>query len=115
VLGDIVWTSTAQLCQKLALLHPLPACRPAGFSVFLQSIASQAQASATAGDDRAAAGSTSRPGSGSGGAAGANAAAEAAAAAATDQVLDQLAGLQQLVRAEAHKQQEVFDSTLKVR
>jgi hypothetical protein len=29
--------------------------------------------------------------------------------------MDQLAGLQQLVRAEAHKQQEVFDSTLKVR
>jgi hypothetical protein len=30
--------------------------------------------------------------------------------------LDQLAGLQQLVlRAEVHKQQEVFDSTLKVR
>lgn len=83
--------------------------------LFLQSIASQAQASATAGDDRAAAGSTSRPGSGSGAAGATAAAAEAAAAAATDQVLDQLAGLQQLVRAEAHKQQEVFDSTLKVR
>jgi hypothetical protein len=30
-------------------------------------------------------------------------------------MMDQLAGLQQLVRAEAHKQAEVFDTTLKVR
>jgi hypothetical protein len=29
-------------------------------------------------------------------------------------VLDQMAGLQQLMQAEAHKHQEVFDSALKV-
>jgi hypothetical protein len=39
---------------------------------------------------------------------------EDAVSAATASVLDQMAGLQQLMQAEAHKHQEVFDSALKV-
>lgn len=78
----------------------------------LQHISSQAQASAAAEDGRAAAGTSS---SVDGSAASVAAAAAAGdRAAATTEVMDQLAGLQQLVRAEAHKQQEEFDNTLKV-
>ncbi|KAF6254497.1 hypothetical protein COO60DRAFT_1642284 [Scenedesmus sp. NREL 46B-D3] len=52
--------------------------------------------------------------SGSGTAAAAAAGADAdAVSAATASVLDQMAGLQQLMQAEAHKHQEVFDSALK--
>jgi len=76
-----------------------------------QHISSQAQASAAAEDGRAAAGNS---GSTDGSAASVAAAAAGDRAAATTEVMDQLAGLQQLVRAEAHKQQEVFDNTLKV-
>jgi hypothetical protein len=77
----------------------------------LQQLTSEAQAGAAADDSRAAAGeaaagasplsSSSGAGPGSG------------SASATD-VMDQLSGLQQLLRAEANKQQDVFDNTLKV-
>ena len=84
----------------------------------MQQISSQAQASAAAEDGRAAAGTSSdgsRPGSAAIAAGRDSSSAAAAAAAATNNVvMDKLAGLQQLVRAEAHKQQEVFDNTLKV-
>lgn len=101
-------------------------------SLVMQSISSQAQASAAAEDGKALAGSGSRPNSqggqpsaaaaalagsadGATGIAAAVPASAAASGAAANEVMDQLAGLQQLVHAEAHKQQEVFDSTLKVR
>lgn len=86
---------------------PKPTDTPPHCQCCMQSITSEAQASAVAEDGRAAAGDTSRPGTAAG-------VPQPPAAAAGTEVLDQLAGLQQLVQAEAHKQQEVFDNTLKV-
>jgi hypothetical protein len=86
----------------------------------MQQLSSQVLEGNTAADGAAAAGVVARSGasSSSGSSSGAAAAAgagEDAVSAATASVLDQMAGLQQLMQAEAHKRQEVFDSALKVR
>lgn len=88
-------------------------------SLLLQNISSQAQASAAAEDNRAAVGGNSAkrvnsPLNAASAAAGGTVCSASVSTAATNEVMDQLAGLQQLVQAEAHKQQEVFDNTLKV-
>jgi hypothetical protein len=89
----------------------------------MQQLSSQVLEGNAAADGAAAAGTAARgsffsSNSGSNSSSGAAAAAgagEDALSAATASVLDQMAGLQQLMQAEAHKHQEVFDSALKVR
>lgn len=113
--GAGCWRQAPPLTRKLCTLCSPPVA---------QSISLRAQATA-AEDGRAAAGGVgSRPESKSGQAAAAapappaaepGSSPKAAELPAADAVMDQLAGLQQLVGAEAHKQLEVFDSTLKVR
>jgi hypothetical protein len=112
------WTVSSEAASRRL------ASRAAAIQSAMQQLSSQVLEGNTAADGAAAAGvaarsgATSSSGGGSNSSSGAAAAAagvsEDAVSAATASVLDQMAGLQQLMQAEAHKHQEVFDSALKV-
>lgn len=99
------WTVSSEAASRRL------ATRAAAIQATMQQLTSQMLEGHAAADGEAVAGNSS-----SGGTAAAEAAAagETAAAAVTAGVLDQMAGLQQLMQAEANKHQEVFDSALKV-
>lgn len=111
------WTVSSEAASRRL------ASRAAAIQSAMQQLSSQVLEGNAAADGAAAAGFAARAStiSGSGasnsssGAAEAAGGSEGAVSAATAAVLDQMAGLQQLMQAEAHKHQEVFDSALKVR